>query len=478
MMITTNTLWNVLQIQLLQISLLIVLAGIISWLMRNRHPHIVFALWAVVFVKCLTPPLMISSVGLFAWQAPPSQESDHPDANAIPIQNTPVLGRIDAPSRHDIGVGAFDSFADGIIGPADALTQPSCGDTGFGKASMEESSPADLNRLAANQSNSKLATTAPAYAKERTGAGPSISISSLAASGNAFPVQNTLVAIWLTGMFVFATLAAVQWIWCWLSIIKSRIPPDRRLLERMERVKQEIGFRRPVRLIVNDGNYGPMVFGYLRPVLVLPCEVTQQSPASNLDHVIAHELIHVRRGDTLLCLLQFAAQTIWWFNPMVRWASRATDDISERCCDLEVVSGLKCKPSEYVRSLLGIIEMRQTLQYVAGAAGLRSSDITFRRLKWLAGQRRSLPLGAPWASWLIASVTALLVLPGAGSSTQQEHPKIKTAQEVVQSRRPGSRIAPLNSRIGNWQRNCIVPLSMKTPRVVLDGSGSLMRFKR
>ncbi len=75
--------------------------------------------------------------------------------------------------------------------------------------------------------------------------------------------------------------------------------------------------------------------------------------------------------------------------------------------------------------------MSYALNCVTGSAGIRSSDITFRRLKWLAGRHSVLPSGTPWASWLIASVTALLVFPGAVSHAQQEHPRIKSSQEAV-----------------------------------------------
>ena len=54
-----------------QITLLIVVvAGINRWLSRKR-PHLAHALWLVVLVKCVTPPMWSSPSGMFCWlQAP------------------------------------------------------------------------------------------------------------------------------------------------------------------------------------------------------------------------------------------------------------------------------------------------------------------------------------------------------------------------------------------------------------------------
>jgi tetratricopeptide (TPR) repeat protein len=247
-------------------------------------------------------------------------------------------------------------------------------------------------------------------------------------------MAEILVVVWLSGIAIISGRAIRQWLRFLATIRASRIPADRRLKECVNVVKRQLKFRRAVRLVVINHNYGPLVFGYLHPVLVLPWSLVQQSSTRELQPVIAHELIHVRRGDTLLCLLQFLARTIWWFNPLVGWASRATDELAERCCDLDVVNGLPCKATDYVRSLLRIIEMCQAPIGVAGTVGLRPADITIRRLRWLALQRPGRSPARGWSSWLVASAAALLVYPAAGSPPQQEHPKIRDAQQAVSSR--------------------------------------------
>ncbi|TXT17696.1 MAG: antirepressor regulating drug resistance protein, partial [Planctomycetota bacterium] len=52
--------------------LIIVVGGINRWLSRKR-PHLAHALWLVVLVKCVTPPMWSSHSGVFCWLQPPRE---------------------------------------------------------------------------------------------------------------------------------------------------------------------------------------------------------------------------------------------------------------------------------------------------------------------------------------------------------------------------------------------------------------------
>ena len=85
--------------------------------------------------------------------------------------------------------------------------------------------------------------------------------------------------------------------------------------------------------------------GLFRPVIVLPEVVVRGKRPEELTPLVAHELIHVRRGDLWLGLLQTTAQALWWFHPLVWLAARLSAREVERCCDEEVVGALGCDPA-------------------------------------------------------------------------------------------------------------------------------------
>ncbi len=66
---------------------------------------------------------------------------------------------------------------------------------------------------------------------------------------------------------------------------------------------------------------------------MLPQAIIEGRSEQELEPLIAHEMVHVRRGDLWFALIQALACSIGWFHPMVWLASRRLTIESERCCD-------------------------------------------------------------------------------------------------------------------------------------------------
>ena len=69
---------------------------------------------------------------------------------------------------------------------------------------------------------------------------------------------------------------------------------------------------------VSDRVAGPVTFGVLRPVVIVPPAVVTM--AHHVQEAIAcHELLHVRRRDWLFEVGEEAVRTIFWFHPAIWW---------------------------------------------------------------------------------------------------------------------------------------------------------------
>ncbi len=99
------------------------------------------------------------------------------------------------------------------------------------------------------------------------------------------------------------------------------------------RLREKMGLRRAVRLIVSDKVCEPLTFGMLRAVVVLPLHYVSQVPADQLEMILAHELAHIRRRDYLVNLCQYVFDTVFFFNPFYRVLSGVVRDEREYCCD-------------------------------------------------------------------------------------------------------------------------------------------------
>lgn len=98
---------------------------------------------------------------------------------------------------------------------------------------------------------------------------------------------------------------------------------------------------------------GPMLLGALRPRIVAPAdfETRFQGPARDL--VLAHEQVHLARGDAAVNALVVAVRCLAWFNPLVHVAAKALRIDQEIACDAAVVERHPDAARLYAQTLLG-----------------------------------------------------------------------------------------------------------------------------
>lgn len=82
---------------------------------------------------------------------------------------------------------------------------------------------------------------------------------------------------------------------------------------------------------------GPLVLGWLRPRVVVPADFADRFEGEARALVLAHEDVHLRRGDATINGLAVALQCLCWFNPLVHMAARALRVDQEIACDAAVI---------------------------------------------------------------------------------------------------------------------------------------------
>jgi hypothetical protein len=78
-----------------QLAVLVGLVWLAARLIARDRPHLAHALWLVVLIKCLTPPVWSSPSGLFCWMQP-AQRAAHlaaQRASHSPARQSPHIGQ-------------------------------------------------------------------------------------------------------------------------------------------------------------------------------------------------------------------------------------------------------------------------------------------------------------------------------------------------------------------------------------------------
>ncbi len=206
--------------------------------------------------------------------------------------------------------------------------------------------------------------------------------------------------------------------------------------------RKSLGIRRPVRLVSSRAPVSPFTAGVLRPVVFLPRPVLDD--AALLEPVLAHELAHVARWDSLWLLLQNVVQAVYFFHPVVWLAGRRLDQERERTCDALVLGDGRVSRRDYAASLLAVLKL--------SPRGLAVPHLITRKRRYamrlssiLEAERR----GAlnPRAAMVAAFVLGLFLLPLAGGDlsadtppTPQEPPAETQSDPGLVNPLPGSKI--------------------------------------
>jgi len=220
----------------------------------------------------------------------------------------------------------------------------------------------------------------------------------------------------------------------------------------LDDLRRRLGIRRRVQLVIVREPIGPMTFGWIRPNVILPSALAEDRSLDELEPLLAHELVHVRRGDTLVGFLQIVAGCVWWFHPLVWWANRRIVTERERCCDEEVVAGLAFQPGSYARCLVSVLELKRQLRWLPALPGIRSFEVTKQRLEYLVQHSSSFRARMPRIYWLALLVGLFVVVPGAGlvgveyRSTSTESGLLQQDGTVNNNRRSDPSIRNVNGK--------------------------------
>ncbi|MDG2530965.1 TonB family protein [Caulobacter endophyticus] len=105
---------------------------------------------------------------------------------------------------------------------------------------------------------------------------------------------------------------------------------------------------------------GPLVLGALRPRIVVPADFETRFQGQARALVLAHEDVHLRRGDATINGLVVALQCLCWFNPLVHLAARAMRVDQEIACDAAVIARHPDARRLYAQTLLSTVLTAKT----------------------------------------------------------------------------------------------------------------------
>ncbi|HEY1304867.1 MAG TPA: TIGR03435 family protein [Vicinamibacterales bacterium] len=193
-----------------------------------------------------------------------------------------------------------------------------------------------------------------------------------------------VVAVWVFGVTILLARFAAGW---W-SVHRLRravlLEPESQCLPAAVHLSSALGLRRAFHVVDSIEISTPTVIGWLRPIVVLPIAALATLTPMQVEAILAHELAHIRRHDSLVNLVQILAETLLFYHPAVWWISARIRLERECCCD--VIAASTCADVvTYAEALLALERWRADLPSLALAATRGPLLARIRRLLGVPG---------------------------------------------------------------------------------------------
>ncbi len=128
----------------------------------------------------------------------------------------------------------------------------------------------------------------------------------------------------------------------------------------------------------------PAIYGMFKPWIIIPLSYEEK----DIEYVLAHENMHIRRMDNLWRIVAFFITSIHWFNPFAWLFLKLFLADTELACDECVVSKLDSKQKkEYALSLLECKDKPTILTSAFGGAKIRiriENILSFKKMTWFS----------------------------------------------------------------------------------------------
>ena len=223
---------------------------------------------------------------------------------------------------------------------------------------------------------------------------------------------------------------------------------DQLLLARLSKLSSQVGLRRRPHLRACPSTTVPIVFGLLKPIVLLPTFVVSGMTSEELDAILLHELAHIRRGDLLVNGLQRLAESLLFFHPVTWYLSRLINTERENCCDDVVL--LQCESADYANALVRLAEIVATpSQPVAALAmtGARPSQLK-RRVMRILGTSDSTAFDKRGAALACVCLALIFVaVYHVQAQTDQSATDIDTSSDFVVEEPDGADSKPSTDRV-------------------------------
>jgi beta-lactamase regulating signal transducer with metallopeptidase domain len=324
-------------------AVLAILVAIVTRIWKS--PHLAYALWLIVLVRLVSPPLL-----------------------QIPIHGPDWFAPQPAPQVHEVPQVSADATPT-IAGEESRLPPPH----------LAQINPADASQHAVARPEQVSRLRSGPF----IGSGPSITA--------RVCLADVVGGLWIVGTTLYFIVVSLRVGRFARAVRRSQTAAPSWLEDEVLDIVRLHGLRRAPRLMIVEGALPPMVWSSgWRPTLLVPESILTGIEPSGRRLLLLHELLHIRHHDHAVRWFAVVVLALYWWNPFAWWAVRRLHGTEEECCDAGVLDFHPHECEGYGKALLAVSEFVScgSLPPTALSIGVeRKSNLKRRLTMILSGTR-------------------------------------------------------------------------------------------
>lgn len=260
------------------------------------------------------------------------------------------------------------------------------------------------------------------YAAHRYAAEPTAQPEAAAPKDAPGPVDySVILAAWIPTAALIALCIWTIGVCGWLVLFGGRLLRFARVLRatprapeslvtEVRRIGRRLGLRRVPEVRITQERLPPLIWAVPgRRVLVLPTVLLARLNDEERETLLAHELAHLARRDHWVRWLEAAAMCLYWWNPVARLARRRLQDAEEQCCDAFVLNVFPQRRRSYASVLMRTVEFLSdpSPHLPAAASGFGQVNVLRRRFQMILNE--SMPRKMSVASQILVGAAACVL---------------------------------------------------------------------
>jgi len=152
-------------------------------------------------------------------------------------------------------------------------------------------------------------------------------------------ILPTILGLWAIGAVIFFLYHWTRQV-SYMDQLTYASEPANHIRQALASAARATGLKRIPQVRISDEKAGPLVAGFLRPIVILPDNFMTAFTPQQRHYALMHEFMHIKRGDIWVALAWLGFRAVNWPNPLVHYAAKHFRSDQEAACDASVLNAM------------------------------------------------------------------------------------------------------------------------------------------